>query len=132
MTSAFLVFCVPSFPKAFSGPGIVSRLASSMRSWTRISAKSSNVQLGTPWKRHNVNRTDSNDSSNKIVDDDIHLQSMVSSRFIAPKSRNLRDGATSDRGVLCTTDFMTTEDMIDGNNVTGEDEYRKQHPWVNS
>lgn len=127
-TCGFLVFCVPSAPKALTDTGVFSRVKATMRSWSGMgpsSAKSggsgsltggSGAGTHTPGVTSRVHASRANDEYLPIQDGD---GGVVLAKF-SESTEELR--AKHDGAIIKTTRFTTREDFVDASELD-------ERPW---
>ncbi|KAI0391386.1 hypothetical protein F5Y17DRAFT_460849 [Xylariaceae sp. FL0594] len=138
MTCAVLVFCVPSFPRAFSGDGVATRLAATFRTWGTAASKSLLSATDHHHHHHATGKsTPQNDDDDtigpysRIDDKTIALNGLSSQRSVLVTSDCHVPGPHPQSGVLFTKHFTAEEEFLqhpedDDIRVAA---YQKQHPW---
>jgi len=150
-TCIFLVFCVPAMPKLFLDQGIVSRLAASFRSWTRLSRPSSprgSPSTSSAHKASSIPGTPrSGRSSSKraygIIDDDDsqHKGSLTELAVMRNKyvethggsvdGNTYSHGGGDDEQVLTgITKIVEFDRRDDAASRASADPHKRQHPWM--
>lgn len=123
MACTFLVFCVPSFPKAFTGEGITTKLISTLRSWIPfLRPFPADIDSG---KRPQGVYTKS--SYYKVDENGTALTHITYSEPVLSLGGSQGD-TRQPRGILLTKNITTTEEYVNGNRE--EKAFPNQHPWI--
>lgn len=138
-TCGFLVFCVPSAPKAFTDTGVFTRVKASMRSWSGLqpsSMKSGNLTSGSS-RIHTVSKSagGGNDEYLPIQDENgVVLTKFGGHRGDNDSEEELSGGYGKQDGgagaIVRTTRFTTREDYVQDGHREGP--FDRQHPWANT
>jgi hypothetical protein len=130
MTCGFMVFSLPSLPKAVEGvkPGI---LFSALRVWGSASLKWLRRTTSSETAASKTSQASSRPSGYRKFDDpELPLADMGSVRSeggLKNSGRYLRDDSDVEAGIVRTTDFVTSEGISTGD---GRDVVYAQHPWA--
>lgn len=127
MTCGFLVFCIPSIPKAFMGLGL-SKFFSTLKSMAS-SGRDKSEQSSRNGPRARIGQPSDSNDYRKLHGDPVSLQTIggssnSKSRAFAKKPRHHLDSSIFRTTQLTTT---STEDL---NNHLAEDHFKRQHPWA--
>jgi hypothetical protein len=129
MTCGFLVFCVPSLPRAMTGPGLTSRVAVFVRTWTNTSSRRQGTEAsGISWAQKDASVLGSSGAYNKMDEDGTPLRNYPTSRSepLTPQKRAEQGEARG--GVLGTTHIATHETLT--THAVDKGDYRKEQPWT--
>lgn len=137
MTCGYLVFCIPSAPKAFSKFGIPTRIASALHSWK---GRLSSLGKGSADKRSDSGEQIHGHRLNSLGAGFDSYQEFPKTQDTFPKdSFNTRTSFESAErlpgwdnppagGIVMTTQTVTTLQRSDQN--TTAEEHGLQHPWT--
>lgn len=129
MTCVIMVFCIPAIPKIFIDSTLLPRIASSIRSWTRIPLTTRSLPKASP------------NSSKEVVSWPHNTHKMGPSTPYMRPNDNSQEALTepeqprrspyhsADR-ILKVTEFSTGE--VSHGNTSAEAYMHRQHPWVES
>lgn len=137
-TCGFLVFCVPSAPKAFTDTGVFTRVKNTMRSWTGLQPSSmksgGNTNLtgntAVSSRIHTVSKSMGGNDEYLPIQDDHRGDDVVLTKFghddgSTEELRGKKNGA-----IVRTTKFTTQEEYVgDDGDIGGH--FDRQHPWAN-
>ncbi|KAJ3559134.1 hypothetical protein NPX13_g9580 [Xylaria arbuscula] len=113
MTCAFLIYCIPSFPLAFSGPGVLSLFLASLRSWTGLRGPGSTKNSDMPWQARTGSDKQKFSDGSSEADSDVALSRLP----VSGTSTFGKEGNPG--GVLRTTHFTVSEDYVQGGGHRG-------------
>jgi hypothetical protein len=131
MTCSLLVFCIPATPKAFGGNTLMmSKLAYSFRSWTRIRRYQSSGSVHSKW-----DAAAQPPHYRKMEEDHpVPLGNLpVKANRKTTESPSLKDdsneGNHSTMGVILRTTDLVTKDGATSE-LPGDQQHLNQHPWM--
>ena len=127
-TCGFLVFCVPSAPKAFADGGLLTKLRSSMRSWTGGTSMKSTTKLTTASSHYHDGSAPATRNDHYVAMDD----NSIAMGKVGPSesTEELQYSAAKNGAIMRTTQFTTTEDYLDSPRATNN--FSRHHPWTSS
>lgn len=135
-TCIFLVFCVPALPKLFAQNGIVSQIAMSLRSWTRLAPRSpSNQSEPRAWPptigsastkpRRMASGLSVTEDETQTHDSSIQLAAMPYKYHEYAKDG---DKTSLGPGIVRTVGFDYQDDAASKTSTTAI--LDRQHPWM--
>ncbi|KAH7131786.1 hypothetical protein B0J11DRAFT_520121 [Dendryphion nanum] len=140
ITCIFLVFCVPALPKLFAERGIISQIASSLRSWTRIrprgtgSSSSAKESGNSSWRR---NISGDRPGRYRLRDEESKPESqtelsVIQDVYVQPGMKKDRDGQghMGEPGITKTVEFDHHHDDAASRTSEMPIVKKQQHPWM--
>ncbi|KAI6080682.1 hypothetical protein F4821DRAFT_250997 [Hypoxylon rubiginosum] len=125
MTCGFLVLCIPTFPRAFSGPGLLSQFTDLIKTWSRLPSRWTTQGSNQSWPS-DVNAGKRNSTSDyRQVDDHVPLSDMSNKNHWRFESESNRSG------VLRTTQFTATEHYVSSGDCELSQPDIVQEQWSN-
>ncbi|KAI0110923.1 hypothetical protein GGR51DRAFT_510532 [Nemania sp. FL0031] len=129
MTCAFLVFCVPSIPRAFAGKGVLTRIAASMRSWGLMSRSLLGTEASERYEsQRGPSVSSASDSYRKIDDHGVEMKRMPPARSMRVQGGPPVSGRKIE-GLVFTKQFTAEEEYINSDDSAAQTTFKKHHPW---
>ncbi|KAI1129320.1 hypothetical protein F5Y10DRAFT_238687 [Nemania abortiva] len=130
MTCMFLIYAGPATPSAFARAEWVTKLKNTFRSWSKGSSKQPTDFTDRPWSGQKGDVVTLR-KYRKLGDTELLATNATSvgGTTAQDSAGELQDYAASGTGILCTKEFTTGEERVQGD---AQVNHSGQHPWGNA